>query len=275
MQAKSKIKNKMEYYSLIDVRRELNPSTKRYTWTGKAYRPFKFSRLDFFLISNSLFPFVKNATIEAGVFSDHALISIEIDFRNFKRGRGYWKFNNSPLKDPEYVSVVKKSIKNVIKTYCNNNFTENDIDEMSPEQLQDIPCMINDQLLFDMIQLEIRGNTIKYSSAKKRAKSSTVETLLHRLEELEAMSGNNSPEAATLLASTREELENIFKAEAEGAAVRARAQYKLDGEKASKLFCNLEKYNGTQKFIPQLIKHVNGSNITLTNQNEVKGVLKQ
>ena len=158
----------MEYYSLIDVWRELNPSTKRYTWTGKTCRPFKFSRLDFFLISNSLFPFIKNATIEAGVFSDHALISIEIDFRNFKRGRGYWKFNNSLLKDPEYVSVVKKSIINVIKTYCSNDFIDIDVDEASPEQLQSIPCTINDQLLLDMIQLEIRGNTIKYSSAKKK-----------------------------------------------------------------------------------------------------------
>ena len=102
------------------------------------------------------------------MFSDHALISIEIDFRNFKRGRGYWKFNNSLLKDLEYVSVVKKSIRNVIKTYCSNDFIDIDVDEASPEQLQSIPCTINDQLLLDMIQLEIRGNTIKYASAKKK-----------------------------------------------------------------------------------------------------------
>ena len=59
LRARSELKNKMEYFSLIDVWRELNPSAKKYTWTGKASRPYKFSRLDFFLISNSLFPFIK------------------------------------------------------------------------------------------------------------------------------------------------------------------------------------------------------------------------
>ena len=151
-----------------------------------------------------------------------------------------------------------------------SDFTNENIDAASPEQLQSIPCTINDQLLFDMLQLEIRGNTIKYSAAKKREKSNIMKMLFHRLEELEAKSGNNSPEATILLDSTRSELEAIFKTEAEGAAIRARAKYKLDGEKASKLFCNLEKYNGTQKFIPQLIKHVAGSNITLTKQSEIE-----
>ena len=274
LRARAEVKNKMEYFSLIDVWRELNPSAKKYTWKGKITRPFKFSRLDFFLISNSLFHFIKKSSIEPGLFSDHSIPSIEIDFRNFERGRGYWKFNNSLLKDPDYVAIVKKSIKNVLKTYASNDFTEEIIDNASPEQLQDIPTVINDQLLFDMLQLEIRGNTIKYASAKKKESSSLMRTLLHRLEELEALSGNNTTEANILLESTRAELESIFKMEAEGAAVRARAKYKMEGEKASKLFCNLEKYNGTQKFIPQLIKHVNGNNITLSKQNEVEGEIK-
>ena len=274
LQAKTELKNKMEYFSLIDVWRELNPTSKKFTWTGKTSRPYKLSRLDFFLISNSLFPFIKNASIEPGVFSDHSITSIEIDFRNFTRGRGYWKFNNSLLRDPEYVAKVKTSIKNVIKVYSTDDFTEAMIDDATPEQLQNIPCTINDQLLFDMIQLEIRGNTIKYSSAKKKEKSNTMETLLHRLEELEAKNGNDTPEATVLLHSTKAELETLFRLEAEGAAVRARARYKLDGEKASKMFCHLEKYNGQQKFIPQVIKHVDGSPKTLTKQKDIEGETK-
>ena len=86
-----------------------------------------------------------------------------------------------------------------------------------------------------------------------------MELLLHQLEELEAKAGNDMPDSSALLQTTREELENIFKMEAEGAAIRSRAKYKLDGEKATKLFGNLEKYNGWQKCIPQLIKHVDGS----------------
>ena len=48
--------------------------------------------------------------------------------------------------------------------------------------------------------------------------------------------------------------------------MRARAKYKLDGEKASRLFCSLEKYNGTQKYIPQLIVEENGIKKLLSNK---------
>jgi exonuclease III len=57
--AKNEVKNKMEYYSLIDVWRELNPTSETYSWIGKSTNPKKFARLDFFLISNALFPFIK------------------------------------------------------------------------------------------------------------------------------------------------------------------------------------------------------------------------
>ena len=111
LQAKTELINKMEYYSLIDVWRKLNPSSKKFTRTGKTSRPYKLSRLDFFLITNSLFPFIKSAKIEAGILSDHSIISLEIDFRNFTRGRGYWKFNNSLLRDETYVEKVKSVLK--------------------------------------------------------------------------------------------------------------------------------------------------------------------
>ena len=59
-------------------------------------------------------------------------------------------------------------------------------------------------------------------------------------------------------------LRQFFQLEAEGAAVRSRAKYNLNGEKPSRMFCALEKYNGTQKFIPQLVVKENGVFKTLT-----------
>ena len=117
---------------MIDVWRELNPTLKTFSWVGKSTNPKKFARLDFFLTSNSLFPFIKNAKIEPGILSDHSIPSIEIDFRNFIRGRGFWKFNNSLLKDPAYVSRVKDSIKKVVKTYASNEVFEDFIDNATP-----------------------------------------------------------------------------------------------------------------------------------------------
>ena len=268
--AKNEVKNKMEEFSLIDVWRDLNPDSARYTWIGKGTNPKKFARLDFFLISNTLLPFIAKAIIEPGILSDHSMTSIEIDFRKFKRGRGFWKFNNSLLRDMEYVKIVKKCVKKVVKTYADEQFTEDFIENASPSQLQALTFNINPQLLFDMIQLEIRGETIKYSSRIKKETNGKTRLLLHQLEQLEAVSASDDPQTFQLYQNSKSELEKIFKLEAEGAAVRARAKYAMDGERPTRLFCSLERYQGTQKFIPQLIKEVDGREILITEQSEIE-----
>ena len=48
-------------------------------------------------------------------------------------------------------------------------------------------------------------------------------------------------------------LETIYNYQAQGAYVRSRANHKVEGERPSRMFCALEKYNGTQKYVPQLI----------------------
>ena len=96
----------MEEYELIDIWRELNPESKTYTW--HKFRDNKQARLDFFLISSSLVPFVEKADIHPGTFSDHSVVSLDIDFSKFNRGRGFWKFNSSLIKNKEYVDLIKK-----------------------------------------------------------------------------------------------------------------------------------------------------------------------
>ena len=123
------------------------------------------------------------------------------------------------MKDPQYVDQVKNCIKKVIKTYAPHDIPIDIIDDANPEQLQKFPSTINPQLLYDMLQLEIRGETIKYSSAKKKQKNETMQLLLHRLEELEAQAGSDTVDVSDMLKSTRAELETIFRIEAEGAVV--------------------------------------------------------
>ena len=53
------------------------------------------------------------------------MISITIDFDRVQRGRGFWKFNNSLLKDKEYVLKVHDIFRKVTKQYC----TDEDIPE--------------------------------------------------------------------------------------------------------------------------------------------------
>ena len=62
-----------------------------------------------------------------------------------------------------------------------------------------------------------------------------------------------------------------MKHEAEGAFVRSRIKYKLDGEKPWKLFCSLEKQYGTQRYVPQLVvEGDHGQEHLLKDQNKIE-----
>ena len=41
---------------------------------------------------------------------DHSMVKLEIRLNNIKKGQGFWKFNNSLLKDHTYVNKVKQII---------------------------------------------------------------------------------------------------------------------------------------------------------------------
>ena len=65
-------------------------------------------------------------------------------------------------------------------------------------------------------------------------------------------------------------LESIFEYEAEGAFVRSRCNYKIDGEKPTKLFCSLESQNGVQKYVSQLVTIKDDAEEILTEQRDIE-----
>ena len=114
--ARTELIRKITENHLVDIFRDINPTEKKFTW--KQWGSHKFARLDYFLVSNSLLPFIVNAKIHPSCFSDHNPIELEIDFAKFSRGRGFWKFNNSLIEDPEYLNLIKNIIKRVTTQYA-------------------------------------------------------------------------------------------------------------------------------------------------------------
>ena len=92
------------YLDLIGVWRKMNTEERRFTWHGPSRKQ---SRLDYFLISSDLEGFTKRSEIGLCYRSDHSPVSVSFQFHNQERGRGTWKFNNSLLYDPDYVTLVK------------------------------------------------------------------------------------------------------------------------------------------------------------------------
>ena len=109
-------------------------------------------------------PFInKGMEFIPGYRTDHSGITLKLKLIDSLRGRAYWKFNNTLLKDKDYVSLIKNSIDDVKKTYVSNEINLNH-GNISNEEIQ---YNINNQLILETLLMMTRGNTIKYSSEKK------------------------------------------------------------------------------------------------------------
>ena len=237
--------------NLIDCWRDLNMEKKEFTWFKKNTN--KKSRLDFFLISNSLMTYVNDAKIVAGYRTDHSIISLNLDLDKFKKGSSYWKMNNSLLKDPLYVQLIKDKILQVKIQYIDDKDNDTNINELTDE---DIKFNINDQLFFETLLFEIRGQTICYSSRIKKKEQLKEDNLLKEINNLEKDIHINHAS----LEEKKKELRIIRDKKMEGIKIRARAKWIEEGEKNSKFFCNLENQNFVSKSMTKLINK-NGTEV--------------
>lgn len=114
--------------------------------------------MDYFLISTDLESLVTLSDIALKYKSDHAPIILKLRFYNQEKGRGTWKFNNSVLLDQsyiyKYINIIKKVVNKVWMQYSTEDIIDNDFINTS--------FTINDQLLWEMLKLKIRGKTLSY-----------------------------------------------------------------------------------------------------------------
>ena len=148
---------------LIDPFRDEHADLRRYTWRRK--QPFQQARLDFFLISEDLLTSVKKCIIENSYRSDHCPVLLSLCFKKFVKGKSLWKFNNSLLKDTEYLETINKKIEEVKLQYSLPIYNNENLQNIPNSEIQ---FTINDQLFLDTLLMEIRGQTISFSSYKKK-----------------------------------------------------------------------------------------------------------
>jgi len=90
---------------LHDIWRVKNPTVRSFTWSQS--NPLIFSRLDYWLISNSLSDNVYNVDIISAIETDHSATKIEFqDVDDKVKGPGFWKLNCSLLNDKQYVDEI-------------------------------------------------------------------------------------------------------------------------------------------------------------------------
>ena len=86
-----------------------NPHLRQYTWRQKI--PLIQSRLDLWLVRNSLQDGVTNTGIFPAIGTDHLLVFLDLDnVQNNAREPSHWKFDNSLCDDVVYCRELNKSV---------------------------------------------------------------------------------------------------------------------------------------------------------------------
>ena len=153
----------MDMFDLIDIQRARHPRLHKFTYESKA-KGMK-SRIDFFLLAKNLTKSVKKTEIYPSIAPDHNAIYVSLSWVNeAPRGPGFWKFNNTLLKDEKYAVIVRETYTNTLSYY---------------HQVSD------KRLLWELIKMEIRNATISYTKHKAKISRDRAKDIRQQLEQLD------------------------------------------------------------------------------------------
>ena len=134
----------------------------------------------------------------------------------------------------------------IIEKYAAPIYNFTDINIIPKDEIHFI---INDQLFFEQILLEIRGMSIPYSANRKhkvKEKELSLKKQINLLEQL-TQHLNSHKTFQEILDECKENLEEIRKEKLNGMMMRSKANWIENREKPSKYFCSLEKRNYVNK----------------------------
>lgn len=178
---------------------------------------------------------VTHTDISAGFKTDHSMVTIHTN----PRGPGFWKLNTSFLSETEYINQIKTTIEGVKDEYQNDK-------------------SVSASLLWEMIKLKVREQTLRYAKTKKAKMLREEEELEKKINMLQRQIDtgcNNAYEKLAIniqLEQKTKELEKIIEYKTKGAIVRAKCRWYNEGEKNSKYFLSLEKRHYKNGVISQL-----------------------
>ena len=230
---------------LKDGWRSSHPSEKDFTWSR--LNPFIARRLDYCLVSETALTSCVSCEHVMIPSSDHKAVVIELNDRPFQRGPGYWKFNNSLLKNRIFVNMMN-GILDTMTNDCNNVCTYTDRWELCKVEIRNF-CSEFGKRLSTQNKNDLVQSKIDVAEAERR--------LLMNPEDHTAQEN---------LMKAKQKMEILQIDKTRGAQVRARIKWIEEGERNTKYFCNLEKNRGTKKVMTRL--RTTTGEVT-TNQSEI------
>ncbi len=218
---------------MIDIWRIKHSPKRQYTYIDPSNRGSN-SRIDKFLISETLSYSVTSSEILHAPSPDHKALLIEISEKTSKRGKGYWKLNSSILKDTEYQTLIKELITDTTTKYDKH---------------------VTKCKLWQFLKLRIKEASIAYSIKKSKSKRDSIKQLeieLNVIDKTIAQSQINDNDIQKTRKLMKQQLDSLYADKAIGAQIRSRAKWIEEGEKSSAYFLNLEKKRQTANNIQSL-----------------------
>lgn len=203
----------MQSEDLVDAWREENPFKKEFSRRQMVLGNLKQSQIDLCLVKREILHYVKNVRYKFIGVSDHAAMTVKMAGNKETRGGGMWCLNSSLLKEEEY----RKSIYRCIKCEMENSLFEENVCEW-----------------WEIMKGKIQKRSIRYSKQRHFMRMREMEDMGNMLEK-EAEKIENNPEySKEHFFRIKAEMELFEKEKCEGAIVRSRAQYAVEGERCTK-----------------------------------------
>ena len=208
----------MHNLDLIDIFRKLKPNIKSYSYESKFFKVK--SRIDYFLIANNLTNLVQNVGTKTAITPDHKAIKLCLKPFKSTRGSGLWKFNNSLLKDAEYVNLISDKYPIIREKYAD---------------------IADKRLKWEMIKMELRGVTISFAKHKAKNFNKQELDLQKRLDDVDSFINNcvdnqHIEEKLKEFDRLKNELNRLYETKARGAILRSKVKWVELGEKPNKYF---------------------------------------
>ena len=284
--ARKKLNDLMTSNSFIDIYRHLNNDKKLFTWINRGGN--QKARLDYYIVSSSMKSYVESLSILPSYRSDHAIISMEVNFDRFKRGRGLWRHNDMYLRDIDYLARTRKTIYNTLAKYLisanHNNFYEEASDQellefenLSSYEKNRLEYNINPNLLLEMVLNDIRNHAMAYTVARRRELQSDINNALVNLTWLKQLQGSDKPpqNIDNRIRACENEYETLLDNSTSQTYHDARVRNAIDGEKPTPYFLNSQKNQNAMRYISKLTKISNqGKEIIIRNQTEIEFEIK-
>lgn len=152
-----------EDVGLVDVCRLINPTGREYTFFSHCQKSY--SRIDMFLISNTIIKQVVTCKMNAMALSDHAPVELGIDINTDVEKKGRWRMNTLLKQDENFNLLLKEDIKSFFEINAGSTDTK--------------------AMEWEASKVYIRGKIIAHSSKKKKENMKKITDLEKAIKDQE------------------------------------------------------------------------------------------